>query len=387
MKILVAFATLLLCSCGLFTTNSQTPTLASKDAWLTSSNILSLAATSQLGAGDTAVAFTSIIYSTPSNTNYCTVFTGLGVRCTTGIDSFTVFIGSELTYLANRHEQIILNTISQDTLFVRMIDSTSLDSNTTSIVDIRSIDSNQFLMNRAKGTLNILDSIGEINIRTAQSDSFGYPNRGRSSFWKTPDASICMVEWDLNKYKITDQRVICVTTTGLVDSLVYGAGLPDSLKKNLYLPFVAWKGALWNVLEWREGQSNSSKYYDVNLALTSMNFPGGNFVIYPTTLHSDQTNFAYKLLANDALGAYVILAENYPTGEGTGALLTIYRADSKNELQQIKRYHVDGISLGIKTAWAVDANHFAVVLNNSFWNDGADNIMLFDKNGNVVKGL
>jgi len=379
MKILVAFATLLLCSCGLFTTNSQAPTLASKDAWLTSSNILSLAATSQLEAGDTAIA----MILNPAIDKECVVYTGLGVRCLShdSLNTFWVSHNSRQIYFADSQRQIILDARTFDTLLARKQDSVFTDTASRILSDFAEISSGLFLLNEYLGDLKLIDSSSAYSISTGLLNSARLPTRGWSSFWKGSTGKTCFAEGG----NITGSRILCIDSNAQIDTLQEVGN--DSIRSSILLSLSAWKGLLWGVLVSRDGGTNSEKHYNAHIALTSMDLSGGSLAAYSASNHNDITYFAYKLLANDALGAYVILAENYPTGEGTGALLTIYRADSKNVLQQIKRYHVDGISLGIKTAWAVDANHFAVVLNNSFWNDGADNIMLFDKNGNVVKGL
>ena len=384
MKILVAFATLLLCSCGLFTTNSQAPTLASKDAWLTSSNILSLATTSQLGAGDTAIA----MILNPAIKKECVVYTGLGIRCIShdSLNTFGISHGSRLIYLANNQQQIILDARTFDTLMMRKQDSVFTDTASLRLSDIAMLSPRFFLLNESTGNLTILNSANDSIIRN-QVITSSSSTRTWSRSWLGISGNICVEEGLWTNTKLSASGTLCVDSLGRVDTLPFAAGQPDSVRDNTVLFLQGWAGKIWNLLVTRDGGVNSEGYYRVHLALTSMALDGSLFIVNSATEHSDITFFTPRLIANDALGAYVILAENYPTGEGTGALLTIYRADSKNELQQIKRYHVDGISLGIKTAWAVDANHFAVVLNNSFWNDGADNIMLFDKNGNVVKGL
>ena len=383
MKILVAFATLLLCSCGLFTTAEKVPTLSV-------ANAISIVEQRPLGIGDSIV-----IGVIPNGHQACVVYSGLGMRCKTWLDSFHVSHGSHEIYLANQQRQILLAAQTLDTLLVSNNHEPLKDSAAQQIDDVVAINSRQYLLNQSEGSLMILDSSGSDTLRHPLLDSFNLIGRSRSNFWKKEDGKNCLVESDLSSYKVERWRILCVDSNRVLDSLPFGSGLPDSLYNSMYLPLAHWKGLLWNLVVWRRGGSTNpdyvnDDYFNAQIALASMDYSGEHFTIGPFYDHNDGTSIESQLVANDALGAYVILAENYPMDNanyGKGALLTIYRADSKNVLQQIKRYHVDGISLGIKTAWAVDANHFAVVLNNSFWNDGADNIMLFDKNGNVVKGL
>ena len=120
-----------------------------------------------------------------------------------------------------------------------------------------------------------------------------------------------------------------------------------------------------------------------------MNSDGSNFTVHPAYSHNDATFFDYRLIANDAIGAYVILAESFPTGYGTGSLLTIYKVNGQYGLNKIKQYSLTVGNLSIGATWVVDSGHFAVALIPSGEDPAttAGTLWLFDKNGNVVKGL
>jgi hypothetical protein len=117
-----------------------------------------------------------------------------------------------------------------------------------------------------------------------------------------------------------------------------------------------------------------------------MNLDGSKFTVYSPY----QGNVGYfaetMLVANDSLGTFVIVPESDVSGISPAVTLKIFCADKSNQLQFLKQYYFQN-GVGAGYAWAVDGRHFAIALGNPSWDHNAVVVMLFDKNGNVVKGL
>jgi hypothetical protein len=209
-----------------------------------------------------------------------------------------------------------------------------------------------------------------------------------SMFWGSEKSENCLIKSNLMADTVSSQNILCIDSMGSTQSTALSSILSDSLK-GMYYSFVAWKNLQWNILVWRDGDYNSDAYYNAHIALTSMNSDGSNFTVHPAYSHNDVTLFNYRVIANDAIGAYVILAEAFPTGYGTGSLLTIYQVNGQYGLNKIKQYSLTAGNIILGASWIVDSGHFAVTLIPSGVDPTttAGTLWLFDKNGNVVKGL
>jgi len=367
MKKLFALIVLALCSCGLFTTTEVTQKLAVSDAQTSGTSVA-------LGSADTVVE--RIVRS---SSNVCIYYSGMGVRCEDWPGTTNFSFSSHLIYLSDGHYQTVLDAVSMDTLLA--YNSTSLDTITRQVGDIELMSSHRFLLTDFNIGLRIFDSTG---FHTIQADYFG--GITWNHFWHNISNDLCMPEMDWNNITLTNERILCVDSSGKMDTLSFSSGLPDSLSQHIYSPYVRWKGGLWNLRVWRDGGYETEAYYNAHIALTSMNDDGSNFTVHPAYNHSYITFFDYRLIANDAIGAYVISAESFPTGYGLGSLLTIYRVNSRGELSRIKQYSLEEAGLECINAWIVDSQHFAVVLIHA-GTEGEGKTWLFDKNGNVVKSL